>query len=322
MRALALEESGRVTLIDAPVPDAPGECLIRVRAAGICGTDLQMIDGYADYHGIFGHEFVGTVERATSPADAHWVGRRVVGEINVGCGSCGWCRSGVKEHCEHRTVLGIRQRAGSFAEYLSLPAANLHEVPGEVEDHAAVFAEPIAAACRILEQVPIQPDARVAVLGDGRMGILTAQVLRTVAAAVTLIGRHDRKLAVARGLGIATLRADESAGNQFDVVVDVTGRADGLAAALTLVRPLGTIVLKSTTHGETAVALWPVVVHEVTLVGSRCGPFARAIDLLAGGSISVLPLIAGSFGLDDHGEAFGAARRELKVIFTANGGDR
>jgi threonine dehydrogenase-like Zn-dependent dehydrogenase len=316
MRAVSLDGSGRVTLVDAPVPDAPGECLIRVRAAGIGGTDLQMIDGYADYRGIFGHEFVGTVERSSSTADAHWVGRRVVGEINVGCGSCDWCRSGVKEHCEHRTVLGIRQRAGSFAAFVSLPAANLHEVPNEVEDRAAIFVEPIAAACRILEQIPIRSDARIAILGDGRMGILTAQVLRTAAAAVTLIGRHDRKLAVARSLGIATLRADGSAGDQFDVVVDVTGRADGLAAALTLVRPLGTIVLKSTTHGDTAVALWPVVVHEVTVVGSRCGPFARAIDLLASGSISVLPLIAGSFSLDDHAEAFVAARRELKVLFT------
>lgn len=314
MRALSLDGSGRVTLGEAPVPETPGECLIRVRAAGICGTDLQMIDGYGDYRGIFGHEFVGTVERSSSPADAHWIGRRVVGEINVGCGSCGRCRSGVKEHCEHRTVLGIRERPGSFAEYLSLPAVNLHEVPDEIEDRAAVFVEPIAAACRILEQVPIRPDARIAVLGDGRMGILTAQVLRTAAAAVTLIGHHDRKLAVARSLGIAT----ESEGNQFDVVVDATGRADGLAAALTLVRPLGTIVLKSTTHGETAAALWPVVVHEVTVVGSRCGPFARAIELLAGGSVSVLPLIAGSFTLDDHDEAFVAARRELKVLITPN----
>ena len=284
MRALSLDGPHRVALVEAPVPNAPGECLIRVRAAGICGTDLQMIDGYADYRGIFGHEFVGTVERSSSPADAHWVGRRVVGEINVGCGSCGWCRSRVKEHCQHRTVLGIRERAGSFAEYLSLPAANLHEVPDAVEDRAAVFVEPVAAACRILEQVAMQPKARLAVLGDGRMGILTAQVLRTVVPAVTLIGRHDRKLAVARSLGIATMRVDESGGHQFDIVVDATGRVDGLTAALTLVRPLGTIVLKSTTHGETAAALWPVVVHEVTVVGSRCGPFARAIDLLAGGS--------------------------------------
>jgi threonine dehydrogenase-like Zn-dependent dehydrogenase len=316
MRALSLDGSGRVSLGEAPVPDTPGECLIRVRAAGICGTDLQMIDGYADYRGVFGHEFVGIVERSPSPADAHWVGRRVVGEINVGCGSCGRCRAGVKEHCEHRTVLGIRERPGSFAEYVSLPAANLHEVPDEVEDRAAVFVEPLAAACRILEQVPIRPGARLAVLGDGRMGILIAQVLRTAADAVTLIGHHDRKLAVARSLGIASMRSGESDGNQFDVVVDATGRADGLAAALTLVRPLGTIVLKSTTHGETAAALWPVVVHEVTVVGSRCGPFAPAIELLAGRSVSVLPLIAGSFALDDHDEAFVAARRELKVLIT------
>ena len=318
MRALSLDGSGRVALIEVPAPDAPGECLIRVRAAGICGTDLQMIDGYADYRGIFGHEFVGTVEQSSSPADAHWVGRRVVGEINVGCGSCGWCRSGVKEHCEHRTVLGIRERAGSFAEYLSLPAANLHEVPEAVEDRAAVFVEPVAAACRILEQVPMQPDARLAVLGDGRMGLLTAQVLRTAVPALTLIGRHDRKLAVARSLGIATLHVEASGRHRFDIVVDATGRADGLAAAMTLVRPLGTIVLKSTTHGETAAALWPVVVHEVTVVGSRCGPFARAIDLLTSGSVSVLPLIAGSYALADHEEAFRAARRQLKVLFMPN----
>jgi threonine dehydrogenase-like Zn-dependent dehydrogenase len=315
MRALSLDGSGQVALIDAAVPAAPGECLVRVRLAGICGTDLQMIDGYADYRGIFGHEFVGVVERSPSPEDAHWVGKRVVGEINVGCRACAWCRAGVKEHCEQRTVLGIRERAGSFAEYLSLPAANLHHLPDAVEDRAAVFVEPVAAACRIFEQVPVLPDARVAVLGDGRMGILTAQVLRTVVPAVTLIGRHDRKLAVARSLGIEALQVDGSE-RRFDLVVDATGRADGLAAALTLVRPLGTIVLKSTTHGETATSLWPVVVHEVTVVGSRCGPFARAVDLLASGAVSVLPLIAGSFTLDDYDKAFEAARRELKVLFT------
>jgi alcohol dehydrogenase len=285
--------------------------------AGICGTDLQLLEGYAGFRGIPGHEFVGVVDATPSPRDERWLGRRVVGEINVGCGSCKWCTAGVREHCLNRTVLGIREHDGAFAEFLTLPAANLHEVPDGVSDEAAVFVEPTAAACRILEQVALDEGTRVAVLGDGRMGLLVAQVLRTVTPNVTVLGRHDSKLEIARGLGLATAKSDEPvpAADRFDVVVDVTGRPEGLARALELVRSRGIVVMKSTFHGEMPLATAPIVVDEVTLVGSRCGPFRRALDLLASGSVHVEPLIARVAPLDAFESAFLDARRALKVLF-------
>jgi len=306
----------RIELQDLPLPDRAGECLIRVRRAGICGTDLQILEGYAGFTGVPGHEFVGVVEQAPA-ADAGWVGTRVVGEINVGCRRCDWCARGIKEHCENREVVGIRQHDGAFAEYVSLPAVNLHEVPDGIDDDTAVFAEPVAAACRIFEQMSVAPDARVAIVGDGRMGLLVAQVMRTAAPDVTVFGRHDAKLAVARGLGLAAERTDVSVpgSTRFDYVVDVTGRPEGLRRALALVRPRGTVVMKSTFHGEAPVATWPVVVDEVTLVGSRCGPFRPALDLLASGAVKVKPLISRVARLEEHESAFAEARRALKVLF-------
>jgi threonine dehydrogenase-like Zn-dependent dehydrogenase len=317
MNALVLVSPGRVELRDVPPPDRAGECLVRVSMAGICGTDLQMLDGYADFHGIPGHEFVGVVEKVDRPADARWVGTRVVGEINVGCGRCEWCAAGVKEHCVDRSVVGIRQRDGAFAEFLSLPAANLHAVPDTVDDETAVFVEPVAAACRIFEQMSIDDLARVAVVGDGRMGLLTAQAIRTATPHVTVIGRHARKLAVARALGLAVLSSEEEVpqGSRFDVVVDVTGRPGGLARALQIVRPRGTVVMKSTFHGEGAIESWPIVVDEVTIVGSRCGPFLPAIRLLASGAVRVKPLIARVATLAEHASAFAEARTAHKVLF-------
>ena len=281
MRAIVLS-NGTLGLRDVPFQHPAHECRIRVRMAGICGTDLQLLEGYAAFEGIPGHEFVGVVDDAPA-ADRRWIGKRVVGEINVGCGRCALCRAGVKEHCAERTVVGIRGRSGAFAEFVSLPAANLHEVPDAIDDRAAVFVEPVAAACRILEQIAVERRTRIAIVGDGRLGLLIAQVLGTVSDHVTLFGRHAAKLAIARQLGIATADAGQTSGERFDVVVDATGRKEGLARALDLVRPRGTIVLKSTFHGEATGELWPAVVHEVTLMGSRCGPFARALDLLAVG---------------------------------------
>jgi threonine dehydrogenase-like Zn-dependent dehydrogenase len=285
--------------------------------AGLCGTDLQMLEGYADFRGIPGHEFVGIVESAGAREDAAWVGKRVVGEINLGCGRCAWCAAGVREHCLNRTVVGIRGRDGAFAELMSLPAANLHEIPDAMDDETAVFVEPTAAACRILEQVAIDDRARVAVLGDGRMGLLAAQVIRTATADVVVCGRHDHKLAVARHLNLATARADAPVpgDRRFDVVVDATGRPDGMRRALELVRPRGTVVLKSTFHGEAAFASWPIVVDEVTVVGSRCGPFRRAIEMLASGAVQVKPLVSRVASLDEYESALGDARRALKVLF-------
>jgi alcohol dehydrogenase len=261
---------------------------------------------------VAGHEFVGVVEDAP-PGDVRWIGQRVVADINVGCGACAWCARGVKEHCPTRTVVGIRGRDGAFAERLSLPAGNLHALPAAIGDASAVFIEPVAAACRILEQLPIPPDARIAVLGDGRLGLVTAQVLRTAARDVTLFGRHDDKLTVARALGI-TVAAEATSTSSYDIVVEATGKPSGLTRALDLVRPRGTIVLKSTFHGEAGAALWPVAVHEVTIVGSRCGPFDRAIALVASGAVQVEPLIARVFALEAFTAAFDAARRELKVL--------
>jgi 2-desacetyl-2-hydroxyethyl bacteriochlorophyllide A dehydrogenase len=315
VRALVLT-GGSIRLADVPTPSENGECRIRVRMAGICGTDLQLIDGYAGFRGVPGHEFVGVVEAAPEQHHA-WIGRRVVAEINVGCGRCEWCSRGVKEHCVTRTVIGIRGRDGAFAELVAVPGANLHEVPDAMDDRTAVFVEPTAAACRILEQVAIEPRTRVAVLGDGRLGLLAAQVVGTVTADVTVIGRHEQKIEIGRALGLTCLRQDSpiAAGRDFDVVIDATGRPDGIGRALELVRPRGTVVMKSTFHGEAAIASTSAVVDEVTLVGSRCGPFARAIELLASGAVRVTPLVARVSPLEDYESAFEDARRGLKVMF-------
>jgi threonine dehydrogenase-like Zn-dependent dehydrogenase len=316
MKALLITSPGALTLQHLPVPARTGECLVRVRMAGICGTDLQILDGYAEFGGIPGHEFVGVVE-AAPPSDAAWVGKRVVGEINIGCGACDWCRRNEKEHCTNRSVVGIRQHDGAFAEYVTLPARNLHEVPDGVDDETAVFVEPTAAACRIFEQMSIDSGTRAAVVGDGRMGLLVAQVIRTATPNVTVLGRHQSKLAIAVALGLATARSDAPIppAGRFDVVVDVTGRPEGLMRALKVVRPRGTVVMKSTFHGEAPMESWPIVVDEVTLVGSRCGPFAPALELLASGTVKVKPLISRVAALEDHESAFAEARRSLKVLF-------
>ena len=316
MKALVFDGTGTLGVQELASPSRDGECLIRVRMAGICGTDLQILDGYAGFTGIPGHEFTGVVEAVASSKDAAWLGKRVVGDINIGCGRCRWCLANVKEHCIDRTVLGIRGHGGAFAEQLTLPAANLHELPDSVDDAAAVFVEPVAACCRIFEQVQIDPGTSVAVLGDGRMGLLAAQVLATATRDVTVLGRHEHKLDIARTLGLRAAFSDVNvpALARFDVVVDVTGRPEGIRRALEIVRPRGTIVLKSTFHGEAALESWPIVVDEVAIVGSRCGPFRPAIQLLASSAIDVKPLIARVTTLDDHASAFAEARRALKVL--------
>lgn len=313
MKALVVS-AGAIALRDVPVPRREAECLIRVAMAGICGTDLQILDGYAAFEGVPGHEFVGRVEEAPE-ADRDWIGKRVVGEINIGCRQCEWCRKGEKEHCTNRSVVGIREHEGAFAEFVTLPASNLHVVPDGLDDESAVFVEPVAAACRIFEQMTIAADQRVAVIGDGRMGLLVAQVIATVAPDVCVLGRHESKLAVARALGLSAVQSTDVPGRKFDVVVDVTGRPEGLVRALEVVQPRGTVVLKSTFHGEAPIESWPIVVDEVTIVGSRCGPFAPAIDLLASGAVKVKPLIARIASLEEHEAAFAESKRVLKVLF-------
>lgn len=315
MRALILDPPGTLRLGDRPRPSSALECVVRVTAAGICGTDLELLRGYAGFGGVPGHEFAGIVE-AAPPADAAWVGRRVTGEITVGCGACHGCRAAGRGHCDHRSVLGIIGRDGAFAEFLSLPAENLHAVPAAVSDEAAVLIEPLAAACRVLEQIAVTATTHAAVVGPGRLGMLVALVLRDAGAEVTVVGRGEARLALAKTLEFETLRHDQlgAVARAFDVVVDATGQPDGLNVAKALVRPRGTIVLKSTFHGESHLALSPLVVDEITLVGSRCGPFAAAIERLASGRVDPRCLIDDVFPLERFAEAFAAASAGRKVL--------
>jgi alcohol dehydrogenase len=315
MRAVILED-GVLALRDRPVPSATGECLVRVTAAGICGTDLELLRGYGGFSGVPGHEFVGVVSEA-EPTDRAWVGKRVAGEITVGCERCDGCRRAGRGHCDARTVLGIRGRDGAFADYLTLPATNLHAVPDAIDDLTAVFVEPVAAACRVLEQVKVDRDTRAGVVGAGRLGLLVAQVLRHSGAHVTVIVRSERAQTVTKVLGLESATLDvslTSLARQFDLVVDATGDPAGFAAAARLVRPRGTVVVKSTFHGDTPISFTPLVVDEITVVGSRCGPFERAIELLGAGVIDVRPLISWTYPLEEYAEAFDRARDGLKVI--------
>lgn len=323
MRALVLTDEGPVVWAHYAMPEAgAGEALVRVRLAGICATDLELLAGYkGGYRGVLGHEFVGVVVHA--PGNAAWVGRRVVGEINLGCGRCDLCRRGLGKHCRARRTLGIIRHDGAFAEYLTLPVANLHTVPEGVPDEAAVFAEPLAAALQVLEQVHIAPGDRVAVLGDGRLGLLVAQVIGLTPCDLTLLGRNPTKLAIAARRGIRTVNTedvdalDAQAVRPADVVVEVTGSPAGFALARRLVRPAGTLVLKSTFSedlpGFDASSL---VVDEVTLVGSRCGPFAPALALLRDGRVDVASLIHARYPLADGVAALEHAGRKgvLKVL--------
>ena len=316
MRAVVLGTDGTLSLTDRPKPERDGECLIRVTAAGICGTDLELLRGYAGFTGVPGHEFVGVVESAP-PADAHWIGRRVAGEITVGCGECSGCLAAGRGHCDARTVLGIRDRDGAFADYVSLPSINLHAVPDTIDDETAVFIEPLAAACRVVEQIAgIGPATHAAVVGSGRLGLLVAQVLRAHGADVTVVTRSDAGRTRCASVGFEPLAtaAASSRARWFDLVVDATGDPAGFAAAAALVRPRGTIVIKSTFHGETRVPFTTLVVDEITVVGSRCGPFDRAIALLAAGRIQVRPMMSAVYPLHDFAAAFDHATRALKII--------
>jgi threonine dehydrogenase-like Zn-dependent dehydrogenase len=315
MRGLWLEGQAIQVRDDLAVPvPPPGEALVRVTLAGICNTDLELVRGYYPFTGVPGHEFVGRVERA--PGAERWEGRRVVGEINAVCGRCEACAAGRRTHCERRTVLGIVNRNGAFAERLALPVENLHEVPDGLPDEEAVFTEPLAAALEIQEQVKVGPGSRVVVVGDGKLGNLVAQTLALTGCALTVIGRHPRKLALLADRGIETEVADSVRPGRADIVVECTGNPEGLELARTAVRPRGTIVLKSTYAGRTSLDISRLVVDEVTLVGSRCGPFAPALGLLAERRVEVGPLVHARFPLEDALAAFAEAARPgaLKVL--------
>ncbi len=339
---VAITQRNRVAVVQKPVPRLrPGWALVRVRLAGICNTDIEILRGYRDFHGTLGHEFVGEVVRVASApgagrtygppnsADRAWVGRRVVGEINLACVGlgfrkpCSYCRRGIPTHCTRRRVLGIVGHDGAFAEYLALPIVNLHRVPAGIPDEAAVFTEPLAAACEILEQVNIRAHRDAAVIGDGKLAQLVARVLRATGSRmglrVTMIGKHASKLRLARVAGIETATiASPSArrADAFTFTVEATGSPSGLALAQQITAPRGTLILKSTFHGAANVETWPIVVKELTVIGSRCGPFPRALALLRTGRVDPRPLISRVFPLKDAARAIRYAQQPgvMKVL--------
>lgn len=306
MRALRVAD-GTTALVEAPIPAAAGEALVRVTLSGICNTDRELARGYMGFAGTLGHEFVGVV--ADAGGGPLPIGARVVGEINAGCGACPGCAAGDPRHCPTRTVLGILGRDGAHADYLRLPARNLVAVPDGVSDAQAVFVEPLAAACGVLERAAIAPGMAVAVVGDGKLGLLCALALAAAGHAPVLIGKHAAKLAHATRRGIETTLAAAAArrARSFDVVIEASGSASGFGLALDLLRPLGTLVLKSTFHGQTAIDAARLVIDEVRVVGSRCGRFAPALALLARGAIAVDDLITDVVSLDDAAAALARA---------------
>jgi threonine dehydrogenase-like Zn-dependent dehydrogenase len=308
-------QSGHVEVRRQPLPRIPeGFARIRLLAAGICSTDLELQRGYYGFSGTPGHEFVGEVVASEDPA---WLGRRVAGEINLACGKCKWCARGLGRHCPTRRVLGIVNHPGAFREFLTLPLHNLHAVPKSVSNEEAVFIEPVAAACEILDQVKLPKGDRVAVLGDGKLGLLVAQVLQAHGARVHLLGRHREKMRLVERAGVTTeLAPRKLPARAYRWVVDATGSAEGLRAAVTMCEPRGTIIMKSTVHGLVTIDTAPVIVNEVTLVGSRCGRFEPALRLLASKKIDVAGLISDAFTLDRAPEAFARAATKgvLKVL--------
>jgi threonine dehydrogenase-like Zn-dependent dehydrogenase len=318
MKALRVEKGG-LAVREVDKPDRGQEALVRVLLSGICNTDQEIALGYAGFLGTIGHEFVGVVEDSS---DGTLRGHRVVGEINAGCGRCQLCLAGDPRHCPERTVLGIVGRDGAHAEYLRLPLANLLTVPGKVPDEHAVFTEPLAAACRIIECAPITRDTRIAIIGDGKLGLLCAQALALTGAPVLLIGKHPEKLRVAerRGIETETVKKAEKRRHEFDVAVEASGSPSGFAKALDLLRPRGTLVLKSTFRGATEVEGSRIVVDEISVVGSRCGRFEPALDLLEKEAIDLDSLISEEYPLSDGVLAMKRASKKgiLKVLLRPN----
>ena len=316
MRALTYDGK-TATVRDVPKPQlAPESALVRVSVAGICNTDRELVKGYMSFRGILGHEFVGVVEEGPE----EWRGERVVGEINFACQSCPICYEGLQRHCPSRRVMGILEADGSFAEYVNVPIANLHTVPASVSDDIAVFAEPLAAAYEVLEQVHVMPNQECVVLGDGKLGLLVAQVLRQAGAHVLVVGHHDRNLAILARRDIRTVRERDWNPSLYSLVVDATGSIGGLRMALAVTRPRGTVVLKSTTATKAKLDLSTLVVNEIRVVGSRCGPFPPALRALETGSIDVSSLITHRTSLKHCDEALRRAgdSGQLKVLVDAH----
>jgi len=323
MRALVLDQAGKLGVQERYADPSPGvgEALIRPTRMGVCSTDLELCKGYMGFAGVLGHEFVGIVEAVGKGADKQWVGKRVVGEINCVCGKCDMCQAGLREHCRDRTVLGIAGRDGCFAERFVLPIANLHAVPGNVDDDRAVFVEPLAAALQVVRQLTIEGRPYVTVLGDGRLGLLCTQVLSKLNATVRCVGKHEAKLGLCEKWGIKhRLLADVGLRHDQDIVVDCTGSASGLTTAMAMLRPRGTLVLKTTVapgkSGPAEMDLSPIVINELNVIGSRCGPFAEAVDVLSREAVDVVSLITRRMKLSDGVSALEQAGRPgvLKVL--------
>jgi threonine dehydrogenase-like Zn-dependent dehydrogenase len=312
MNALWLEDN-QISLRDLPQPHKPDEALIKIRRAGICSTDLELVKGYYPYTGVIGHEFVGEVVESE---DASWIGQRVVGDINVTCGQCEQCLNGRPTHCEQRTVLGIVNRDGTFAEYTTLPVANLHRVPDSVPDEMAVFTEPLAAALEIQDQIQVRPTDRVLLVGAGRLGQLIAQTLALTGCDLRVVARHDHQQSLLKSRGIRTITEEEIQPWRWDIVVEATGSPDGFSLARKAIRPRGTMVLKSTYKGNMSVNFSSIVVDEINLIGSRCGPFEPALRLMESRQVDPSVLIAAEFKLGEALKAFERAAETgvLKVL--------
>ena len=312
MQALWLENH-QLDLREMPEPSRPGEALIRIRKTGICSTDLELVKGYYPFTGILGHEFVGEVVTAD---DQTWVGQRVVGDINVTCGNCEQCLGGRSTHCENRTVLGIVNRDGTFAEFTTLPLSNLHRVPASVPDEKAVFTEPLAAALEIQQQVHIQPTERVLVIGAGRLGQLIAQTMALTGCNLHVVARHEYQQKILTERRIKLIAEEDVRPWRWDIVVEATGSPDGFSLARQAIRPRGTLVMKSTYKGEMSVNFSSIVVDEINIVGSRCGPFEPALRLMEKGEVDPSVLIAAEFKLGEVLQAFERAAQPgtLKVL--------
>jgi threonine dehydrogenase-like Zn-dependent dehydrogenase len=328
-------KNGNLVEVKKPLPKLrAGWALVRLRGAGICNTDVEILRGYHNFRGVPGHEFVGQVEdvAVVSPAEKkRWMAKRVTGEINISCRAlgfrpvCKFCKRGLNRHCARRKVLGIVAQDGAFAEYLTLPLDNLHAIPDSIGDDMAVFVEPLAAACEILDQVPVKKFREAAVLGDGKLAQLIARVLRSALPRVVMYGKHPGKLALARRAKIQTRRVRGDASDlkrvksNFGLVVEATGSPSGLILAQQMTEPRGTLILKSTFHGAASVETWPIVVKELSVIGSRCGPFDKAIALLRAGKVDPRPLITRRFLLNEVADAMVFAQKSgvMKVLLTA-----
>lgn len=315
MQALRFQK-GKLGIFDVKLQNAASDSVIRVLLSGICSTDIEITRGYSGFEGTLGHEFVGIVENSPDRPDLS--GKRVVGEINVGCGDCQLCQKGDARHCPKRTVLGIKGRDGSHAEFVSLPSRNLLEIPPDLSDEEAVFIEPLAAALGIIERIDLKNAEKIAIIGDGKLGLLCAFALNRVCPSLTLYGRYSSKLKIAEAAGIETCLVDETTHQYsfYDVVVEATGSESGFAMALDLVRPRGTIVLKSTYSGKAEIEAWRIVVDEISIVGSRCGRFKPTIEWLVNNRIDLAQLISDEFPLSKGLAAFDTAKQPgvLKVL--------